>query len=395
MSLPAALRTLTIAATFACLASCASAPRVFAPGERCVTRAFSVVDGFPGARRGRCAVLADDHVRVDIRPEDDGRINNSAWYAFRVVPAVPGVVATVSLRYHGGRHRYPPKISSDGLAWKLLPERFVSSSPDRHYAEVRIPLSGDAIWVSAQELVTPDVYAAWTGKIAAAAGVSLRTLGTSTEGRPIPVLDSASAAKDILLLVGRQHPPEVSGAFAFLAFAATVFGDTDLARSFRARFRVLAIPLLNPDGVAAGNWRHNPGGVDLNRDWGLFTQPETRLVAGLLDEVDGSGSRLRMFIDFHSTHRGNVFYTQKGVTSPPGFTTRWLDTARSRIADYPFRNIRNHATNATLAENYIYTRYGIPAVTYEVDDETDRATLRDAARVFAQELMRLMLDQDY
>jgi hypothetical protein len=48
-----------------------------------------------------------------------------------------------------------------------------------------------------------------------------------------------------------------------------------------------------------------------------------------------------------------------------------------------------------IAKNYIYARYGIPAVTFEVGDETDRGATQVAARVFAEELMQLMLNQEY
>ena len=195
-------------------------------------------------------------------------------------------------------------------------------------------------------------------------------------------------------MIGRQHPPEVSGAFAFFAFTETVFGDSELAVAFRERFRVIAIPLMNPDGVVAGNWRHNVGHLDINRDWGSFTQPETKLVGDLLDELDAGGYRLRMFVDFHSTDR-NVFYTQQEPTNPPGFTRAWLANAAPRIKNYAFYNGEGPVKNPAIAKNYIYTRYGIPAVTFEAGDETDRDAVRNAARIFAEELMRLMLVQEY
>ena len=195
-------------------------------------------------------------------------------------------------------------------------------------------------------------------------------------------------------MIGRQHPPEVSGAVAFFAFTETVFGDSGLAEQFRERFRVIAIPLMNPDGVVAGHWRHNRGSLDINRDWGPFTQPETQLVAGLFDEFDADGSSLRMFVDFHSTDR-NTFYAQQEPTRPPDFTRTWLGNAEPRISDYPFTNEESPTENPAVAKNYIYARYGIPAVTFEAGDETDREALRVAAVIFAEELMRLMLAQDY
>jgi len=256
-----------------------------------------------------------------------------------------------------------------------------------------VPLDTDAVYVAAQGVVTPATYDAWSRRLAAASGVPLRELGRSRDGLPIRIFDSNPDAADVILLIGRQHPPEVTGAIAFFAFAETVFGDSELARAFRDRFRVLAIPLMNPDGVADGHWRHNLGHVDINRDWGPFTQPETRLVRDLLDDLDADGQALRMFIDFHST-KENVFYTQQEPTRPPGFTRAWLDNAARRIQDYPFRNGESPAKNETVAKNYVYRRYGIPAVTYEVADEVDRGAARGAARIFAEELMKSMLARE-
>jgi predicted deacylase len=194
-------------------------------------------------------------------------------------------------------------------------------------------------------------------------------------------------------MVGRQHPPEVSGAFAFFAFTETLLADTELAKRFRDSFQIVAIPLMNPDGVLGGNWRHNLGSTDLNRDWGFFQQPETRLVAELLDSLDADSRKIRVFLDFHSTDR-NLFYTQdqSAPTSPPDFFDTWFAKATPRLTDYPFSNEPRDVEKPGVGKNYMYRRYGIPSATYEVGDETDRNSARTAARIFAEELMTLMLE---
>lgn len=338
-------------------------------------------------------MLSDDHVRLDILPESGGKINDSPWYAFKLSSNSP-MTAKISLRYRGGHHRYWPKVSKDGQHWTRLDPQHVVSSANGRRAEFEIDLSADPVWMAGQELITPVIYDAWNSRTAKVANMPIMVLGNSTAGLPIYVFDSNAESREVLFLVGRQHPPEVSGAFAFFAFAETILGDSDLAQQFRARFRVIAIPLLNPDGVVGGNWRHNLGGVDLNRDWGPFTQPETRLVAELLEDLDARDSKIRMFIDFHST-KENVFYALPDVTHPPDFIATWLEAARSRTVGYPFALTQGPASDMTIAKNYIYERYGIPAVTFEVGDETDRNVTRTAAKVFAEELMQLMLDQEY
>jgi len=387
------IRVLTICVCASALTSCAVQPVSFAPGDACETRTFTVVDNFSGARRGECAVLSDIHVRLHILPESEGYINDSPWYAFKVLPSEPGT-AEITLRYEGGHHRYWPKISMDGLHWVPLDEQYLSPSTDGQNADFKVVLTSAPVWIAAQEIVTPTMYEMWNRQTSNATGVPLRVLGDSVAGLPLQAFDSNAAASEILFLIGRQHPAEVSGAVAFFAFAETVFGDSDLAREFRGRFRIVAIPLLNPDGVIGGNWRHNLNGVDLNRDWGPFTQPETQLIASLLDEFDAADSELRMFVDFHSTW-DNLFYPQFDTTHPAGFTMTWLENARPRLSDYPFIAKRGPVKNTAIAKNYIYTRYGIPAVTFEVGEDTDRKATRDAARVFAEELMQLMIDQEY
>ena len=98
------------------------------------------------------------------------------------------------------------------------------------------------------------------------------------------------------------------------------------------------------------------------------------------------------FLDFHST-RQNKFFTQAEPTRPEGFTARWLDRSAERITAYPFENDPRPTSATANGKNYMYKRYGIPSVTYEVGDETDRDAVKAAAVVFAEEFMRLWLEQ--
>lgn len=374
------------------LGACVTPPKVFDSGTPCEAQSFTVVDSFGGARRGHCEVLASNHVQVSILPEDDGYINPSPWYAFKLVPAGQ-TTAVVTLKYVGGHHRYVPKISSDGLHWSAVSESNVQVSDSGTLARIELSLGTNAVWVAAQELVTPVIYKAWGAKLASNSDAELRLLGESLADQPIHYLVSNPASKDVLFIVGRQHPPEVSGAFAFFAFTETLLADTELATHFRDRFQIVAIPLMNPDGVLGGNWRHNLGSTDLNRDWGPFEQPETRLIRDLLDALDADAKSIRVFLDFHSTDR-NLFYTQDASvpTDPPDFFDAWFARAAPRLVDYPFSNEPRDVDKEGVGKNYMYHRYGIPSATYEVGDETDRHATRAAAKVFAEELMALMLE---
>ncbi len=386
------LSVVLIAMTGLAVASCADQRASFRAGQTCETQNFVVSDNFAGARRGRCAVLAANDVRLTILPEDDGYINDSAWYAFKMKPRIPAT-AKITLRYLGGTHRYVPKLSYDGLTWTPIEEANVVVSDDKSSAEITVTLDTREVWIAGQELITPTIYAIWNSKQAAKPAVSLTPLGVSLRGNAIDQLRSEADTDNVLFMVGRQHPPEITGAIAFMQFFETLQADTNLARRFREHVSVVAVPMMNPDGVIGGNWRHNMGGTDLNRDWGPFKQPETQLIRDLLDDLDTHGKNIRVFLDFHSTQR-NVFYTQDddNPTVPPDFTHIWLANAATRISDYEFENDKNPTDRIGVSKNYMYKRYGISASTYEVGDETNRAQIRASATIFAEELMKLMLE---
>ncbi len=344
----------------------------------CVTASASVSFDFEGASQSRCVINGPREFSVIISPEHALPINPSPWYAFRY--AASGVSdLTVHLRYLASKHRYRPKWRS-GANIRILD---AEAQDDGKTASLVLP-AGQAI-ISAQELVGTTEYDALLTRIDLSDQVERLTLGKSHDGRPIEALHigDANAAK-LVILLGRQHPPEVSGAIAMESFLEAIVALAEEGRLDTERFQVLAVPLLNPDGVVRGHWRANLGGKDLNRDWGEFTQPETRAVASWLEELPATVRPVAM-VDFHST-MSNLFYVQgeEANEAQQRFLARWLAGQESSIPGYPFTVERRNANpNAGTAKNWFHAKYGIPAYTYEVGDETHRAIIIDAANLLA------------
>ena len=46
----------------------------------------------------------------------------------------------------------------------------------------------------------------------------------------------------------------------------------ELAQKLRQHFIITIIPMLNPDGVAVGNYRCSLSGRDLNRTWYVYSE---------------------------------------------------------------------------------------------------------------------------
>lgn len=357
----------------------------------CRSGGASIHVDFPGAPPLRCSVDGNRRFSLLVGPEHAPPINPSPWYAFRYV-AADGPPVRVTIRYLGARkHRYPPKlVGPDGSA------RPLDSKLAADGTSATVTLPGPSGIVAAQELIMPADNEALLERLAATPGGQRFMLGASVDGRPISAVRlGRSDSPRLILLLGRQHPPEVSGAIAMSAFLESLFTRASADSQFQAQFQLVAIPLLNPDGVVRGHWRANLGGVDLNRDWGQFTQPETRVVKQWLDSLP-NGVRPRLMIDFHSTDR-NLFYAQgeEERQCDHRFASRWLGALEGKLTDYPFAiESRNANPGLGTAKNWFCQAYSIPSLTYEVADEADRSVVRRVAADFAARLLAVLRQRD-
>ena len=361
----------------------------------CASDVVMIDTEFEGGAMHGCRVLGPREFDIVIQPEDIP-INPSPWYAIRMAALEAGPVR-INLNYPQGRHRYLPKISLDGDNWTLVDAERIRISEDRSSASVLVVVGEDPIFLSGQEILTHADYQAWLAPYRSRPDLSFSVIGQSLENRPIEMLSHQSDnGHGTIVLVGRQHPPETTGAVAMQAFVDEILGDTDLARAFRAEFGLAIIPLLNPDGVEHGHWRHNLGSTDLNRDWGPFAQPETQAARDMIDGLAADeATRPVVFLDFHSTNR-DVFYTQPAGEDGTDyrFTAQWLERAGARLPGYEIERAERHQSDLPTAKNYMYGRFAIPSITYELGDNTDRALIRETAAVFAQEMMSVLLENE-
>jgi len=345
---------------------------------------------FEGGNLGRCSVSDEGIFELTLYPEDAPPINVSPWYAFRL-SGKQGEQAVVRMQFEDGYARYWPKISPDGENWIPLSEEQILVSDGGTRMEIRLVLDQSQLWIAGQEICNTAYYDRWIRELSAHEEVTTRLAGKSVQGRPVYMAQTADK-KEMILLLGRQHPPEVTGALTMRPFIHILLSDTELARQFRERYKLVIFPMLNPDGVVAGYWRHNVNSVDLNRDWGLFTQPETQIVRDWMSEAGKNDVQIRLMLDFHST-TSNVFYTQRDIDDrkAAGFTRQWLTSAAERLPDFEFERDAAEPSDQANSKNYFHLTYGIPAITYETGDETRRDQIESSAVVFAEEMMRAML----
>jgi predicted deacylase len=377
--------------------------------SRSCTDGMTTISGdFAGAGFASCEVLERGHFKLTITPEDSKVANCSAWYAFQANASQSQQVA-IDLNYSSCGHRYRPKIRLPGSDWQTLPAdniglnftrgRTLENGKPAADATLRLALPAGKSHIAAQALILPEDNAAWLDQLSRSPTVTRDILGKSREGRVIEKIAirevGVTPVRQVVLL-GRQHPPETTGAIALQAFTERLLEDDKLSRLYRSRYSTIVVPLLNPDGVVNGHWRHNMGQMDLNRDWGAFSQPETRLMRDLLTSISkDSTQRLRLFLDFHSTHYDTIYtLTDNQVTDPAGFTAKWIAAYQALIPEKKLRIEPGYNPNLPTSKTWVYDTFKVPTATYEIGDETDHALIRRQARAAAEAMMSTLLTND-
>ena len=351
-------------------------------------------NNFDGARLNGFRKLNDSTITAFIRPENTP-INNSAYYSFKIWSKENKDVYIQFDYPEGFAHRYIPKLKKENGNWELLNESNVIKKDNKTY--VKLNLSSNKLLVSAQELMTSKDTEKWYKKVINNKPFAhLKSVGKSILGRNLPVIDiykGDKKNKPLIILLTRQHPPEVTGFFAYQAFIKTILEENKLSDSFLKKYRILTFPIVNPDGVDLGHWRHNAGGVDTNRDWSKYNQPEIRqIVKYITKESKKYNNKIVLGLDFHSTYK-DVYYTNKirKETTLPNFIEDWFAGLEANIPNYKVNEAAGNSTKPVSKGWFLYGHNAV-GITYEIGDATPRDKIKIVGRVSAEQMMKVLLN---
>jgi len=356
--------------------------------KACEQGPIRLTTNFATGRMDRCEKGEHNEYMITLIAEKTP-INSSPWYAFKIVSDKPETIK-ITMEVQGDKHRYPPKISQDGIHWQLQKYEL-----NNEHLTMTINVSDKPTYIAAQEIINNQYYVDWGQGLKQKSHVSHEVLGRSSQGRAIYKLESKGDSKEWLVILGRMHPPEVTGALALFPFVENLLSDQKLARDFRQKYNVLIIPNINPDGVYAGNWRYNANGVDLNRDWIDFSQTEVRQIDDYLKNLVKQGNTIKFAVDFHST-REDVFYTMPinyGMENAY-FVEHWLNALDQQMPDFLVVTKPGNTPNNGVSKQYFADNFNIHAITYEMGDDTDRMKIKDIALNASNTLMQTLLSND-
>lgn len=376
------------------------------PIQQQVKMTYDLGDGiycsneFQGARLNGMSREVDTLTAL-ITPENTP-INSSPWYAFKAWSDTEKEIYLKLTYLDSYNHRYYPKVSKDALHWERLDSSnyfvdttYTDDGKIKKHISMKLNIGPDTLWISAQELITSKHIYAWAKELAVKPYISMTELGKSKNGNPINILKIGFADdKKLVMVLSRQHPPEITGYLAMKSFVETLCAENELTKRFREKYNIYVIPLVNPDGVDNGHWRHNAGGIDLNRDWKDFNQPETKLIRDFTKNmIKETGGKFYIGIDFHSTSH-DIYYTinpdKKG--NMPGLIPEMIKAMGNEIDGYE-PNIRPNSDSSPKISslNYFFYQLDAEALTFEIGDNTSRERIKLKGELAAIKMMDLML----
>lgn len=349
---------------------------------------------FPGARLNKFLQVNDTLFKATISPENSP-INRSPWYAFRVWSEQKREVY-IRLSYGSFKHRYVPKISDNRTDWQPIDEELIKYDSDSSNATIKLAVSPDTLWIAAQPIEDSKRVRDWCEQLSVDPKVHFDVIGKSTDSRDLFRLDvykGERQEKELVILMGRQHPPEVTGYLAMKAFVENLV-NSEISDEFFDRYRVLIFPLLNPDGVDMGHWRHNARGVDLNRDWAQYRQQEVKqIVDHIVNEAAAFDNRVVLGLDFHSTYR-DVFYTNNKETMRsviPEFREMWFRGFEEALGNGYRVNERPSNVGSPVSKAWFYVQFQAEGITYEIGDNTPGDFIAKKGKVTSEEMMKALL----
>ena len=349
---------------------------------------------FEGARLNNVTQKNDSSFILKVLPENIP-INPSPFYAFKVMS---NTTKRINLEFDypdGFKHRYIPKIYSENK-WSIADT--LSFIEIDNKSILKVVVENKSKIISGQELNSSSIVYDWVEDLIQDRRdfVSFKKIGKTVLKRPFMVIDinkNQTKEKPIIVLITRQHPPEVTGYFAFQSFLSTILEESDLSSKFLNRYRILAFPLMNPDGVDLGHWRHNSGGVDLNRDWSVYNQKEVKTTVDFISKtLKKNNSKLILGLDFHSTYY-DVFYTniERLSTSMPFFLDEWFSSLENSIPNFKV-NEQPSTSMQPVSKGWFLNAHKAVGVVYEIGDNTPKDRIKLVGRESAKSMMKIMLE---
>lgn len=261
---------------------------------------------------GGCARIDMSGPLPRLRPDAPVEIPGNAWYAFLVGVAATDGPRDIELCWPAVKPWSASDYNNSESFAEVLDRAIFMDRSDGQWrrieqvtrtdagAKITIPPGPADRRLAAGMPVTPRDLDETLSFARASKGARVEQIGLAPQGTPLHaiVLDGCEDAAGTFVISAHQHFSEWAGVRMIDAMLHHLL-DEPCQRL--GRYRWIFYPCINADALAHG-WRgdpHRTAGINLNRDWERFQQPQTQAVRDhLLAELD-NGPPLLHALDLH------------------------------------------------------------------------------------------------
>ncbi len=334
---------------------------------------------FESGNIGAWHVKDEGEIEFEIRL--DTFSDHYQWFYFRVRGAAGKRIRFRALNAGGASYAegwkfHRPVIGENQQDWKRIEETDYDGEVYSFTAEI---FSDPVYFAYYYPLTTADLDR-FLQSLVDSPALERRVLTQSLGGRPVHWLqiaepDALAPVRHSVWVIGRQHPGEPQGTSCAMGLISMLLSDEPLARDLRKKCVFQIVPDINPDGVAIGNHRTNPRGVNLNRAWKDERPKDAPSIHGFQEEVrkwKAAGRPFDFFFDMHSDEiqRSNVVYAMDGTITDENYQRRQLrllelwqeeddDFSATQSSFYPGLDPR-------LARQWMFLETGAISFTWEM-----------------------------
>ena len=242
-----------------------------------------------------------------------------------------------------------PAVSRDGgRSWQWLGKaksHFKAKDDPHDYFDFTFAKAGEKVRFSQNIPYLKDDLDRFLGTKKGNPELKIGTLAKTRKGTPVPLLTIGHGPKNVLM-TARHHACEASASYVLEGILDEILSGSAFGRTFCERYMLSCVPLVDIDGVQAGDQGKGRAPHDHNRDYAVVSNlyPEVKAIIDL-DEA----KKFALALDFHSPAlRGDVHEAVylTGVKTPKlmANSNELIDWA---LEECPDLRILNHAFKAS------------------------------------------------
>jgi hypothetical protein len=190
----------------------------------------------------------------------------------------------------------------------------------------------------------------------------------------------ADEQKKLVWLIARQHAWEAGTSWNMDGAVRFITSDDVKAKTLRDKVIFKFVPMMDPDGVAAGKVRFNGNGYDVNRHWNevdlrskdkLALMPEIWYVKKAIVAQMQSAKPIDLMVNLHNTETGEYQETIVNDPAVQKLMQRFFDGLSANSAFVPSKPLVFSTAPATTT-NVMWAERKVPVMLFEQRISTNK-----------------------